>query len=480
MEPRRRSSHDESKLVMDVFADVSQQISRTSAVSRAKYGELIDVAKSSLKRIIKGFPEPEGHRFLDRFVNSWAFSNLCGFLILLNAVFIAVTTNYEVQNPGKGSSSMINVAEYAFVIWYGIELLLKMAAHGRYFFVGPDYKWNWFDLLLVCVSAMQVVLLTTAANFGFARSLRLFKISKVFRVLRAMEFFKDVRVMVLCMVQSFLAMIWCLIIIAFMLYFVAVMVLQAVIMKLETLESSDDIAWFQEKFPSVQDTMVVLFQSTTGGCDWSVPYEDIGKTGHAWARVFFLFYIAFFAIAVWNVVTALFIEKAMCLAEPDRQELLLRQRRAEVQEVAELKNLFNEMDIDGSATLNAAEFEDAICQVPEFRHFLEQRGIQIKEAGKLFTMIAQSTGHDVEIDIDIMIGCFLRIKGMATSLDLYTMSFEMKSALRQQKSMLDEMRSCLACVGAGVAETCDTVAAFPSLAGQIPHLGTDRRADLDG
>eukprot|EP00959_Pyramimonas_sp_CCMP1952_P387357 8117773-Pyramimonas_sp.AAC.1 len=95
-------------------------------------------------------------------------------------------------------------------------------------------------------------------------------------------------------------------------------------------------------------------------------------------------------------------------------------------------------------------------------------------------MIAQSTGHDVEIDIDIMIGCFLRIKGMATSLDLYTMSFEMKSALRQQKSMLDEMRSCLACVGAGVAETCDTVAAFPSLAGQIPHLGTDRRADLDG
>merc|ERR1719382_1545039 len=99
-----------------------------------------------------------------------------------------------------------------------------------------------------------------------------------------MELFKDVKVMVLCMLQSFLAVFWLLIIIAFMMFFSAVLILQAVIMHIETLESDEDIAWFQEQFPSVQETMVVLFQSTTGGCDWSVPYDNIVKTETVWAQ----------------------------------------------------------------------------------------------------------------------------------------------------------------------------------------------------
>merc|ERR1712060_613433 len=107
-------------------------------------------------------------------------------------------------------------------------------------------------------------------------------------------------------------------------------------------------------------------------------------------------------------------------SEPDKQEFMLRQRRAEQQEGAQLKDLLTgvltELDIDNSKTLSVVEFQ-SVCKVPEFRHFLEQRGIHIKEAGTFFSMIA----------------CFLRIKGMATTIDLHTLRFEMKSALRRQK-----------------------------------------------
>jgi len=456
-------THDSSHVggpgpVLDMFAGAT--VRNLEEAGRAKYHEFLDTLQVALKYLSEGVREPAGHRAIDRFVNSWVFANWCALMIMLNAVFIAACTNYEMQQPGGGSTPVIKAVEYAFLIWYSIELLLKLAAHGRYFFVGPDYRWNWFDLFLVGVSAMQLVLLTGAANFSFGRSLRLFKITKIFRVFRFMEFFKDVKVMVLCMLQSFLAVFWCLLIIAFMMYFASVLILQAVIMHIETLESAEDIAWFQEQFPSVQEMMVVLFQSTTGGCDWNVPYNNILETENVWAQAFFLFYIAFFTIAVWNIVTGLFIEKAMTMVEPDKHEFMLRQRRAELHDIAELKGLFTEMDYDNSKSLSFAEFEN-ICKVPEFRTFLEQRGILINEAGSLFSMIAQSTGNNDEIDIDTMIACFLRIKGMATSIDLHTLRFEVKSALRQQTRVLDDMKHFLAHVGVGVAETCTSVAARP-------------------
>ncbi|CAK0839454.1 unnamed protein product [Prorocentrum cordatum] len=129
----------------------------------------------------------------------------------------------------------------------------------------------------------------------------------------------------------------------------------------------------------------------------------------------------------------------MGLTEPDRHEVMMRERRTELRDAIELREILADVDSDGSNTLSTSEFEQ-VCQIPEFRHFLNSRGIHIKEAGTFFAMVAQSVGAGADIDIDTMIGCCLRIRGHATSIDLHTLRFEMRALLAEQRHALDELR----------------------------------------
>ena len=48
----------------------------------------------------------------------------------------------------ESDDGIASYLEYAFIGWYFIELLLKIAAFGIYICAGPDWYWNTFDLIL--------------------------------------------------------------------------------------------------------------------------------------------------------------------------------------------------------------------------------------------------------------------------------------------------------------------------------------------
>lgn len=55
--------------------------------------------------------------------------------------------------------------------------------------------------------------------------------------------------------------------------------------------------------------------------DWSALYEKISETGSV-SSALFLLYIAFNVIVVWNIVTSMFVQKAVKLAQPDIDRLI--------------------------------------------------------------------------------------------------------------------------------------------------------------
>merc|ERR1712217_479253 len=77
--------------------------------------------------------------------------------------------------------------------------------------------------------------------------------------------------------------------------------------------TEDDFDWYVTKFGSVQTAALSLFKTTSGGEDWGDYMErmrDIGMT----PALMFLFYILFFLLSVMNIVTSIFVDKAMKLA----------------------------------------------------------------------------------------------------------------------------------------------------------------------
>merc|ERR1719329_299302 len=97
--------------------------------------------------------------------------------------------------------------------------------------------------------------------------------------------------------------------------------------------------------------MVTLFQCVSGGRDWVEIYIVLLHTGVGNALVFVSF-ILFFTIAVWNIVTSLFIEKTLAIARSDTETIMMEKRRTDLKDSRELLDLLRRLDKDGSHSIS--------------------------------------------------------------------------------------------------------------------------------
>merc|ERR1719330_458978 len=80
--------------------------------------------------------------------------------------------------------------------------------------------------------------------------------------------------------------------------------------------STDECTFMRTEFGTVRDGMITLFQCTTGGTDWGDVFAII-KLCHLGATIAFIMYIIFFNFAFFNIITSMYVDKAMKLAKPD-------------------------------------------------------------------------------------------------------------------------------------------------------------------
>merc|ERR1719245_2901704 len=261
---------------------------------------------------------------------------------------------------------------------------------------------------------------------------------RVLRGLRILRFVSSLRLMLRCVMGTFVQFFWCVVMILGMLYLFAVYFVQTATLHLETVEGIDSDKLLSS-FGSVQDAMLSLLTATTGGEDWISLYDAIRPLGLLECLVF-LFFILFFIISIWNIVTSMFVEQALLLAQPDIDEIMVQARRKDVSDALELQKLFERADKDKSNTISLNEFSEFLLE-PKFEHYLRARGIDIKEAKTFFTMVAASTMEaDQSVDIGSFVAFCLRTRGYATSIDLHSMSFEMKLMFRKQAAAFRQFK----------------------------------------
>eukprot|EP00929_Paragymnodinium_shiwhaense_P063666 TRINITY_DN31819_c1_g2_i3.p1 TRINITY_DN31819_c1_g2~~TRINITY_DN31819_c1_g2_i3.p1 ORF type:complete len:326 (-),score=85.59 TRINITY_DN31819_c1_g2_i3:87-1064(-) len=175
------------------------------------------------------------------------------------------------------------------------------------------------------------------------------------------------------------------------------------------------------------------------------PRGDSYSQGAANGYVF-LFFVFFFVVAVWNIVTSLFIERTMELAKPDVEDLMLLKRRHDLEDAKELMHLCRLVDMDNSNTISFDEFEQ-FMQNEELRQYFDVRGIDVKDADMFFRMLcaaAEVSGE--EVDLETFIGGCMRLKGFASSIDVQTLAFESKLMHCMQKRFFQWAEQKLTCV----------------------------------
>eukprot|EP00413_Alexandrium_margalefii_P002315 CAMPEP_0204519758 /NCGR_PEP_ID=MMETSP0661-20131031/4900_1 /ASSEMBLY_ACC=CAM_ASM_000606 /TAXON_ID=109239 /ORGANISM="Alexandrium margalefi, Strain AMGDE01CS-322" /LENGTH=228 /DNA_ID=CAMNT_0051525273 /DNA_START=29 /DNA_END=715 /DNA_ORIENTATION=- len=182
-------------------------------------------------------------------------------------------------------------------------------------------------------------------------------------------------------------------------------------------------------FGSLNQTMLALFKATTGGNDWDVYYSMIAPSGWLLCALF-VFFIGFIQISLMNILTALFVERAMRLAEPDTMSQARRQRFKERVEAEELRRMCRKMDSNNSGTISAEEFHRHIG-TNEMRCSFSVLGLDIRNAQEFFDMLA-FIGDDDEVDIESFVQGCLRMRGSATGIAQQNLIMETRLLRRSQ------------------------------------------------
>eukprot|EP00929_Paragymnodinium_shiwhaense_P116445 TRINITY_DN8599_c0_g1_i1.p1 TRINITY_DN8599_c0_g1~~TRINITY_DN8599_c0_g1_i1.p1 ORF type:complete len:779 (+),score=176.52 TRINITY_DN8599_c0_g1_i1:131-2467(+) len=388
-----------------------------------------------------GIAEPRRTGCLAALEQHKVFELLCAIVIMANTLFIVFTTNADMSATMAGSPSVNAYTLYTisgsklekfFFVFYVCELTLRLWVHKHYFFCNEDCSWNWLDFFLVSLSVMELLLTTVKTSFNkmFMRILRLLKVSKLLRVFRAVRFLWEMRQFVERLRGCVMSLFWASVVIALVLLVFSLFFVQA--MAIYWREHSgggedalsqiqrDDITFY---FGTVYRAMVTLLEICVGHGDWEGKYLLISDTG-IWNANLFIFFTVFFTVAVWNIVTSVFLENTIRVSQPDREAELLEKHRHDVEDAKELMRILRMADVDRSGMVSLDEFEEFMTN-ETFREYFDMRGIDVKDTEMFFHMIATSTGCD-EVDLEAFVGSCLRVKGTATSIDLHTLAFEAK------------------------------------------------------
>jgi len=287
-------------------------------------------------------------------------------------------------------------------------------------------------------------------NTSFLRIIRILKLVKILRFFRVLQFVSELRLMLQCVMGSISSLLWSFILLALFTVVFAILFVQQMSLYLiehgSTMTQEGDL--IRQDFGSVEHTVLSLFQGISGGQDWGVYYQTLKKAG-ALTSTIFIIYMLFIWLSVTNIITSLFVEKAMKLARPDMEELLLEKRKDDLKSACELRDLFTSMDENDSGILTLDEFEHSIKDV-KIASYFDFKGLSLTHASMFFKMLA-SLNDTHQIDVDTFVQGCLKMKGMASNIDVIVLQYQtrllaerfnehVRVSKKEMKTIMEEMQ----------------------------------------
>eukprot|EP00929_Paragymnodinium_shiwhaense_P096486 TRINITY_DN58080_c0_g1_i2.p1 TRINITY_DN58080_c0_g1~~TRINITY_DN58080_c0_g1_i2.p1 ORF type:complete len:572 (+),score=71.00 TRINITY_DN58080_c0_g1_i2:105-1820(+) len=368
-------------------------------------------------------------------VHSRFFHILSLLVIVTNTAFIIIGVNAAMLDASGESDAMYSslhsewstAVDAGFLLFYTVELGLRLYAERLHFFFNDDAHFNVLDLLLVLFSLPSLVAALTSLTVYFnsqyllaLRGTRVFKLAKLVRMVRAMRFIRQLHLFTDILMECGKNLFWATLLILLVLLLFAIYFVQA----LETWVSvnwspdvPEDIQTtrdeIEQMFGSVQLAMLTLGKAISGGSDWESCYALLAKTGWLNCAVF-LSVISFFTIALWNIVAGVFVENAIHTAKIDHQDEVSAQHRLDVKDAKTLMRLCRSGDVDHSGALSREEFV-RIMESEEVQQFFHTKGLDIKNTAHFFELMNSVTEGE-EIELEYFVGSCLQVRGFAIEL----------------------------------------------------------------
>lgn len=411
-ETRRRFVRERYQEVVQRHQEIWAPFSETQIVREVTTKMKLDKARNS------PCGEP-GSKPIAAFVRSGGFQVAIAMAVLLNVVFLAWHVHDEMQaalrvyNGHDAKNEMWAdpfLVEVCFNAFFATEILLRVCALRRHFFIGEGWRWSIFDALLVLISCVDMFIrsFTSVQYLRVLRLLRTFRSFRMLRLLRFMRLFSQLRLISAALLKSFGNFIWAVVAILAMTFMFSVVFVSATAEYIRHAATGDDNANLVERyFHSVPMAVVTLFMSVMGGLNWEDllrMFLDISSL-HA---CFFIFYVLFAMLVVLNIITGIFVNDAKDIASLDREVLIQCELERDRKILRDLRSLFQELDTQRVGIITRAQFNSQVVKEPA-RSRLAMIGLSVEDADAFFRLLDVGNCSELQLE-EFIIGC-LRLRG---------------------------------------------------------------------
>eukprot|EP00746_Dinoflagellata_sp_MGD_P108356 gnl/MRDRNA2_/MRDRNA2_46281_c0_seq1.p1 gnl/MRDRNA2_/MRDRNA2_46281_c0~~gnl/MRDRNA2_/MRDRNA2_46281_c0_seq1.p1 ORF type:complete len:339 (-),score=42.60 gnl/MRDRNA2_/MRDRNA2_46281_c0_seq1:61-1077(-) len=296
--------------------------------------------------------------------------------------------------------------------------------------------WNCFDLLVVTAALVEEVLEQLDRgemdeSMTNVRVLRILRLVRILRVVRITRFFRELRIMV-CGIQSSLqSLVWAMVLLFLVMFMFAVYIMQSVTDHLT--RSSEGQRLLIQHYGSLAQTMWTLFKAVTGGSDWGSVADPLVSSV---SPVFALVYALYIAIVVWalmNVITGVFVDGAIKMAELDTETMVKEDICARKQHMDTMRMIFKEADSEGKGHITWEQLQSILGNT-HVRAYFRHLGLDIAAAGSLFNLL--DLDHNGYVDRNEFVLGFTQLRGQAKSLDLARFRQESQQNYQELKDLM--------------------------------------------
>lgn len=384
--------------------------------------------------------QPQG--LLHKTLTGPAFECLCAAVIIFNAVLIGISTQesliWQLEHVGGGQkqpSSFLVISDIACLVFFCLELVLKLVTFRGHFFCGDESRWNLFDVVLVVTGLYDFGHEAVISGMGKAndtsiiwiRLLRLAKVAKMLRVVRVMRMFRILRMMVTVIAINMMTLIWTIVMLFLVMYIFSLFFLQGISSYLQDTPASavpaDTMEAIRTYWSSVLQSLVTLYFSVTGGSDWEPLAAPLWAAGQLYYLVF-LFYVAFLFFSVLNVLTGLYADEAGKVSQKD-DELVVQELNGS-RHTKEFREIITPLLVDGEFltwTTFKRHLNDAAVQ-----NFLSVTQLTPLDCKRVFKYMAGRAGM---VSVSQFIEACLRSNVTTTALELMRLNMLVERLLNK-------------------------------------------------
>lgn len=353
-------------------------------------------------------PFPKLRDIVDR--NALTFEGVFGLMMIINGMIIGVQLSVSAKDA---DDLFYEVAEHMFTAIFLIEIILRLALEG-WTWVCNFYNFCDFALVMVTGVLTMWILGPAGVESSFVRRFQVIRVLRLIRLVRAVRLLPSFRVLwtlIGGLIDSFNTLFWTFIMILSVLWTFAIFGVYW-IGRAEEFEGDAEADMY---FGDVIKTLFTLFQIVTLDSWTAIARPLMKKSGVI--VPFFLVVIAVVTFVLMNLITAVIVEHAFNQAKED-EELVAHELKVEQDaEIAELAEIFKEIDVDGSGFLDKEEYENAIkynARIKAKLHVLEMTQEELLDLWSLFA------GSDGQLNVEEFERGMRSIRGEARAKDTFT------------------------------------------------------------